>query len=144
MFSEAEVERLPPTWEEDMHITFKEDTSQQLDCKVYPLSKRETGVLCQALDEDLAKGYICHGMSSYILPIFFISKKDGQELCMVIDFQCLNKITKKDFYPLPNLWTKLKKLSKHHLFSKFDVWADYNNIVAQKTVPMFCCFRKMN
>jgi hypothetical protein len=128
VFSEAEAERLPPTREEDMHITFKEDAPQQLDCKVYPLSKRETGVLCQALDEDLAKGYIRHGTSSYVSPIFFISKKDGQELRMVIDYRRLNEITKKDFYPLPNLRMELEKLSKHHLFSKFNVRAGYNNI----------------
>ena len=133
VFSEVEAERLSPTQEKDMHITFKEDASQQLNCKVYPLSKRETGVLHQALDEDLAKEYIRHGTSLYISPIFFIPKKDEAELHMVIDYWQLNEITKKEFYPLPNLWTELKKLSKHHLFSKFDVRASYNNIcIAQK------------
>ena len=47
---------------------------------------------------------------------------------MVIDYRKLNDITKKDFYLLPNLRTKLEKLSKHSLFSKFDVHAGYNNI----------------
>ena len=47
---------------------------------------------------------------------------------MVIDYQKLNNVTKKDFYPLPNLRTELEKLSQHHLFSKFDVRARYNNI----------------
>jgi hypothetical protein len=40
----------------------------------------------------------------------------------------LNEHTQKDFYPLPNLCTEPEKLSKHHLFSKFDVRAGYNNI----------------
>ena len=128
VFFEVEAERLPPTREENMRITFKEDAPQQLDCKIYPLSRKETGVLRQALDEDLAKGYIRHGTSSYVSPIFFIPKKDGTELRMVIDYRRLNEITKKDFYPLPNLRTELEKLSKHHLFSKFDVRAGYNNI----------------
>ena len=47
---------------------------------------------------------------------------------MVIDYRKLNDITKKDFYPLPNLRTELEKLSHHQLFSKFDVRAGYNNI----------------
>ena len=47
---------------------------------------------------------------------------------MVIDYRRLNDITKKDFYPLPNLHSKLEKLSKHGLFSKFDVRTGYNNI----------------
>ena len=37
-------------------------------------------------------------------------------------------MTKKDFYPLLNLQTKLEKLSQYKLFSKFDVRARYNNI----------------
>jgi hypothetical protein len=47
---------------------------------------------------------------------------------MVIDYRKLNDMTKKDFYPLPNLWFKLEKLSHYKLFSKFDVRAGYNNI----------------
>ena len=47
---------------------------------------------------------------------------------MVIDYRKLNDITKKDFYPLSYLRTELEKLSKHSLFSKFDVRAGYNNI----------------
>ena len=69
-----------------MHIIFKEDTPQQLDCKVYPLSKRETEILRQTLNEDLAKGYVCHRTLSYVSPIFFIPKKDGQKLYMVINY----------------------------------------------------------
>ena len=111
-----------------MEITFKEGAPSQLDCKVYPLTKAETKVLHQNIKEDLEKGYIHHGTSSFVSPIFFIPKKDGKELRMVIDYRRLNDITKKDFYPLPNLHSELEKLSKHGLFSKFDVCAGYNNI----------------
>ena len=52
---------------------------------------------------------------------------------MVIDYRKLNDITKKDFYPLPNLWTELEKLSHHKLFSKFDICAGYNNICIKNT-----------
>ena len=128
VFFEEEAWQMPPSWDEDMQITFKEGASSQLDCKVYPLTKVETEVLQQSIKEDLQKGYICHGTSSFISPIFFIPKKDGKELQMVIDYRKLNDITKKNFYPLSNLWTKLEKLSKHSLFSKFDVHVGYNNI----------------
>src|SRR5712671_6143765 len=129
VFSEEGAKRLPPHRKEDMMIKLKNDAPAQLDCKVYPLTKRETEVLHQSLKEDLAKGYIRHGTSSYISPVFFIGKKDGDdELQMVIDYQISNEHTQKDFYPLPNLCTELEKLSKHCLFSKFDVRAGYNNI----------------
>ena len=111
-----------------MEITLKEGSPTQLDCKMYPLTKAETDVLRQNIEEDLKKGYIRHGTSSFVSPIFFIPKKDGRELRMVIDYRRLNDITKKDFYLLPNLCSELEKLSKHGLFSKFDVRARYNNI----------------
>ena len=88
-----------------MEITLKDDAPEQLDCKVYPLSRKELEVLRESLNEDLAKGYIKHRTSSYVSPIFFIPKKDGGELRMVIDYRKLNDMTKKDFYPLPNLQT---------------------------------------
>ena len=128
VFSEKEAGHLPPHHVEDMEINIKEGSPEQLDCKTYPLNDREMKVLKAELDNDLKKGYIKHGTSSYVSPIFFILKKDGEELQMVIDYQKLNDITKKDFYPLPDLRRELEKLSKHTLFSKFDVRAGYNNI----------------
>ncbi len=111
-----------------MEINFKEGAPMELDWRTYPLSDKERKVLCNELNKDIAKGFIKHRTSSYISPVFFVPKKDGEELWMVIDYQKLNDITKKDFYPLPDLWRELEKLSKHSLFSKFDVRAGYNNI----------------
>src|SRR5258707_12065769 len=128
VFMEEEAEQLPPKRVENMTIPLKKEAPPQMDCKTYLLSTKEMEVLRQALKEDLQKGYIRHGSSSYVSPIFFIPKKDGKELCMVIDYQKLNDVTIKDFYPLLNLQGKLEKLSAHRLFSKFDVWVGYNNI----------------
>ena len=41
VFSEEEAQRMPPSRDEDMQITFKEGAASQLDCKVYPLTKKE-------------------------------------------------------------------------------------------------------
>ena len=111
-----------------MTITLKEGALEQLDCKMYPLSGTELQVLKKALNDDVKKGYIKYGTSSFVSPIFFIPKKDREELHMVINYCKLNDLTKKDYHPLPNLRTELEKLSKHKLFSKFDVRAGYNNI----------------
>ena len=128
VFSEEGAKRLPPTRVEDMKITLKEDAPDQLDCKVYPLSAKELRVLRESLNEDLEKGYIKHSTSSYVSLIFSILKKDREELHMVIDYWLLNDMTKRDFYPLPNLHMELEKLSHYKLFSKFNVRAGYNNI----------------
>ena len=75
----------------------------ELDCRTYPLSDKERKVLYDELDKDITKGFIKHGTSFYVSPVFFVPKKDGEELRMVIDYWKLNDITKKDFYPLPDL-----------------------------------------
>ena len=104
-----------------MSIPFKDDAPPQMDCKVYPLTAKELEVLKTTLETDLKKGYIKHGTSTYVSPIFFILKKDGQELHMVIDYRKINDMTKKDFYPLPNLRIKLEKLSKHQLCHRLEM-----------------------
>ncbi len=63
-----------------MEINLKEGAPTELDCKTYPLSDKEKKVLHDELDKDLTKGFIRHGTSSYISPVFFIPKKDGEEL----------------------------------------------------------------
>jgi len=41
-----------------------------------------------------------HGRNTHTAPVLFVKKKDGS-LCLCVDFRGLNKITKKDRYPLP-------------------------------------------
>src|SRR5882757_2411431 len=128
VFSEKEAERLPPLREENMTIPLIPDAPSQLDCSIYPMTAKELDVLDKTIRTDLRKGYIRSGNSSFVSPVFFIPKKDGEELRMVIDYRKLNDVTVKDFYPLPNLRIELEKLSKQHLFSKFDIRSGYNNI----------------
>ena len=75
VFSEEGTKWLPPTRVENMEITLKDDAPEQLDYKVYPLSRKELEVLWGSLNKDLAKRYIKHRTSSYISPIFFIPRK---------------------------------------------------------------------
>ncbi len=86
VFSEKEAGYLPLHCIKNMEINIKEGSPKQLDCKTYLLNDREMKVLKEELDKDLKKGYIKHRISSYVSPIFFIPKKDGEELRMVIDY----------------------------------------------------------
>jgi hypothetical protein len=89
-------------------IPLKEGSPDELNCVTYPLTKRETNILREAIEGDLKKVFIRHRTSSFISPVFFIPKKDGNKLRMVIDYRKLNDMTKKDFYLLPNLWVELE------------------------------------
>ena len=67
---------------------------------IYNLSEKELKVLREYLRDALAKGWIRESSSPAGVPILFAPKKDG-ELRLCVDYRGLNKITKKNRYPLP-------------------------------------------
>ena len=58
-------------------------------------------------------------------PVLFICKKDGS-LCLCIDFHSLNKIMKKDRYPLPHISDHLDSLHKARFYTKIDLRHTYH------------------
>jgi hypothetical protein len=72
------------------------------------------------LDEHLASGFIHPPTSTHAAPVLFICKKDSS-LHLCIDFQGLNKITKKDRYPLPCISDLLDALSHATIYTRLDL-----------------------
>ena len=99
-----------------------------INCKIYPLNSKETMILKEFLEEEEKKGYITPGSSPYTAPVFFVGKKDSQELQPVMDYWELNKWTKRDNNPLPNKKIILENLQGGELFSKFDLQWGYKNL----------------
>ena len=128
IFDEKKAERFPPIREEDMKIEFKPGAPAVINCKVYPLNKKETDVLREFLNEEERKGYIKAGSLQYTSPVFFVGKKDSQELRPVMDYREVNKWTVRNNNPLPNINTALENLQGGKLFSKFDLRWGYKNI----------------
>ena len=128
IFDEKKVERFPPIREEDMNIDFKPGAPAVINCKVYPLNKKETDILRNFLNEEEQKGYIKAGSLQYTSLVFFVRKKDSQELRLVMDYREINKWTVRDNNPLPNINTALENLKGGKLFSKFDLRWGYKNI----------------
>jgi len=58
--------------------------------RVYPLSRNEKEEVQKFVNEHLKKGYIRPSKSPQTLPVFFVSKKDGEKH-MVMDYRRLNK-----------------------------------------------------
>jgi len=54
-----------------------------------------------------------------------MKKKDGF-LRLCVDFRRLNKITKKDQYPLPLISDLLDSPRKAHIYTKIDLWHAYH------------------
>ena len=111
-----------------MKISLLPGAPTSINCKVYPLNQKETEILKEFLEEEEKKGYIKPGSSPYTAPVFFVRKKDSEELRPVMDYRELNKWTIKDNNPLPNIRTALESLRGGELFSKFDLRWGYKNL----------------
>ena len=108
----------------DLKIKLEEGTSPPFGL-TYSLSQSELKSLREFLDEHLAMDFIHPSQSPGGAPVLFARKKDGLlRLCM--DFCGLNKITKKDRYPLPRITDLLDSPCKAKIYSKIDLWHAYH------------------
>ena len=124
VFSKAKATTLTPHREYDLHINLEEGASPLLGM-VYSLSQTELGVLWTFIDEHLSYGFIKQSTSAHGAPVLFVCKKDGS-LRLCIDYQGLNKLTKKDRYPLPLISDLLDSPSKAKIYSKIDLHHVYH------------------
>ena len=63
--------------------------------------------------------------SPYGAPVLFVKKKDGS-LRLCVDFRSLNKITKKNRYPLPLISDLLDSPHKARIYTKIDLQHAYH------------------
>ena len=124
VFSKVKASELPPHHNYDLKIDLEEGTSPPLGT-LYLLSPVKLSTLWTFIDENLGTRFICPTASSHAAPVLFIQKKDGS-LWLCIDFQGLNKITKKDHYPLPLISDLLESPSWAKIYSKVDLQHTYH------------------
>uniref|UniRef100_H3G5E5 Reverse transcriptase domain-containing protein n=1 Tax=Phytophthora ramorum TaxID=164328 RepID=H3G5E5_PHYRM len=72
----------------------------------------------------LKAGVIEEGNGAWGFPVVLVRKRDG-EVRFCIDYKALNKITKKDVYPLPRIDETLEALGGALLFTTLDLRAGY-------------------
>ena len=99
IFSKTHASAPAPHWPYDLKIELEEGTSPPFG-PIYSLSQSELKSLQEFLDEHLAMDFICPSHSLGRALVLFVCKKDGS-LCLCVNFHGLNKIMKKDCYPLP-------------------------------------------
>ena len=99
MFSKSKTGKLADRQPYDLKITLDEGTILPFG-PIYSLSQEELAALHKFIDKNLATGFICPSHSPCGAPVLFIRKKDGS-LRLCVDFRGLNRISKKDRYPLP-------------------------------------------
>ena len=95
-----------------------------------PESKREVD---RQVEEMLDKGIVQESVSPWSSPVVLVKKKDGTfRFC--VDYRRLNKVTKKDSFPMPLVADALDSLAGTNLFSNFrpQMW-----FLADRNAPRF-------
>ncbi|KAG5727624.1 hypothetical protein E4T56_gene12317 [Termitomyces sp. T112] len=126
VFSEGSAKELPLHRSYNHKIDLKEGTSP-LFGKIYNMSKIELRALKEYLDDMLGKDFIRLSISAAGAPVLFAKKKDGS-LRLCVDYWGLNKVTKKNWYPLPLIGDLVDHLCSAKIYTKIDLHASYNNV----------------
>ena len=133
VFDRKEAETLPPLRGKGIDHSIKrvEDAAgKEVDPPWGPLynsSREELLLLRKTLNEYLDKGFIQVSNSPASAPILFARKPNGG-LRFCCDYRALNKITKKDRYPLPLIQETLDRIGKARWFTKLDVITAFHRI----------------
>ncbi|CAG9137643.1 unnamed protein product [Plutella xylostella] len=111
--------------ETEMVIHLKD--SEPVVYRPYRLSYAERKVVQSMIDEMVDCGIVRESNSPYASPIVLVPKKSGEKrLC--VDYRALNRITKRDHYPLPRIEDLLDQLSGQCLFTTLDLASGYHQI----------------
>ena len=97
----------------------------------FRLSMKERKVLEDHVREQLTKGWIQPSSSEFGAPVLFVPKPDGT-MRMCIDYRALNKVTRKNKYPLPRIDDLMDNLSNAKYFSSLDLISGYHQLVLRE------------
>ena len=106
--------------------THKIDTGDHPPIKIPPrrAGPKQREIIEKGTQEMLDKGVAQRSSSPWAFPVVIVQKKDGNyRFC--IDYRELNKITKKDAYPLPRLDDALDGMANARFFSTLDLASGY-------------------
>lgn len=127
-FDRREAEKLPPLRGPGIDHTIEiEDGAEPPWGPLYSMSKDELLVLRKTLSDYLDKGFIRVSNSPAAAPVLF-AKKPGGGLRFCVDYRALNRLTRKDRYPLPLIQETLRSLTKAKWFTKLDVISAFHRL----------------
>jgi len=123
IFSKNKAEVLPPHHPYDLKINLEEGAHPPVG-PIYSLSVSEQEALKEFIEENLNTGFIQPTSFPHGAPVLFIKKKDGS-LHLCVNFRRLNRISKKDHYPLLLISNLLDSPCKAQVYSKIDLHHAY-------------------
>nr|GEX36567.1 putative reverse transcriptase domain-containing protein [Tanacetum cinerariifolium] len=93
----------------------------------YRLAPSEMKELSNQLQELADRGFIRSSTSPWGAPVLFVKKKD-KSFRMCIDYRELNKLTVKNYYPLPSIDDLFDQLQGSSVYSKIDLRSGYHQL----------------
>ncbi len=106
------------------HIPFKERTRRVSPADFEDLRKHLLDLLASEIIEE--------SNSPYASPVVLVRKKNG-DLRMVVDYRKLNKLTKRDAYPLPRIEETFTLLSGSKWFTVLDLKSGYYQLEVEES-----------
>ncbi len=94
---------------------------------IYALSPVELETLKTYIETHLKTGFIRPSKSPASALILFDKKPDGS-LCLCVDYQGLNNLTIKNWYPLPLISEVLDRLGQAKPFTQLDLTSAYHQM----------------
>ena len=125
VFSKAEADKLAPHRPYDLKINLEEGTSPPPITAMYSLSPPELEALREFIDDNLRRGFIRATSSPHGAPVLFVRNSNGS-LRLCVDYRGLNKISKKDRYPLPLISDLLATAGKARIYTTLDLRHAYH------------------
>lgn len=111
--------------------------------RYYPVSPAMPRIVDKELDDMLSKNIVERSHSPWSSPILLVPKKDGtHRFC--VDYRKLNKVTRRDTYPLPNISNTLDKLRDAKYLSSLNIKSTYGQIPVAKLSREFTAFTVPN
>lgn len=110
-------------------------TDKPIVYRPYRLSLSEREEVNLIINDLLKNNIIRPSRSPYASPVLLVDKKDGgRRLC--VDFRALNKITKKDKFPLPLIEDQIDRLGGHRYFITLDLSQGFYQItLSESSIP---------
>jgi hypothetical protein len=125
VFNEQEAFFLPPHCPDfDLRIETENNEVPPIG-HIYSLSQLELTALRDFINQNLKLGFIYLSKSAHGAPILFVKKKDGS-LRLCVDYRGLNRLTRKDQYPLPLITNLLDAPVKARVYTKLNLKHAYH------------------